>query len=529
MNKRTSIPLARSTGGGLASVLPRFAVALVLLLITISAACGEGTDRSGKGNYAGSGGSGKNSSKSPEFAGARGYSVPAGIHKIKHVVIIMQENRSFDSYFGTYPGADGIPMKGGKPTVCAPDPETDRCVKPFHDPRDLNYGGPHQAIDAVKDIDGGKMDGFVRQELKGHKRACKNALDPACGTASGREAADVMGYHDAREIPNYWTYAHDFVLQDHMFEPNASWSLPAHLFAVSGWSARCSVPGDPMSCRNALGKPERPPDSGAAEGHYQETGSELSPPDYAWTDLTYLLHKEGVSWAYYVSKGTQPDCANDEMFCHNVMQNPRTPGIWNPLPYFDTVRQDGQLRNIQATSNFYKAAKAGTLAAVSWVIPGGENSEHPPALVSTGQAYVTGLINAVMQGPDWDSTAIFLTWDDWGGFYDHAVSPKVDQNGYGLRVPGLVISPYAKRGYVDQQTLSFDAYLKFVEDDFLSGQRIDPKTDGRPDPRPDVREDVPQLGDLAYDFDFSQPPRRPMILPEHPPPARLGMRRRASP
>jgi phospholipase C len=363
----------------------------------------------------------------PGTSQAASAAIPAGIHKIKHVVIIMQENRSFDSYFGTYPGADGIPMKGGKPTVCAPD----------------------------------------------------------------------------------------------MFEPNASWSLPAHLFAVSGWSARCSVPGDPMSCRNALGKPERPPDSGAAEGHYQETGSELPPPDYAWTDLTYLLHKEGVSWAYYVSKGTQPDCANDEMFCHKVMQNPRTPGIWNPLPYFDTVRQDGQLRNIQTTSNFYKAAEAGTLPAVSWVIPGGANSEHPPALVSTGQAYVTGLINAVMRGPDWDSTAIFLTWDDWGGFYDHAVSPKVDQNGYGMRVPGLVISPYAKRGYVDHQTLSFDAYLKFVEDDFLGGQRIDPKTDGRPDPRPDVREDVPQLGDLVYDFDFYQTPRRPMILPEHPP-ARLG-------
>jgi phospholipase C len=253
------------------------------------------------------------------------------------------------------------------------------------------------------------------------------------------------------------------VLQDHMFEPNASWSLSAHLFAVSGWSARCSVPGDPMSCRNALGKPERSPDSGAAEDHFQETGSELSPPDYAWTDLTYLLHKEAVSWAYYVSKGTQPDCANDEMFCHNVMQNPRTPGIWNPLPYFDTVRQDGQLRNIQATSTFYKAARAGMLAAVSWVIPGGENSKHPPALVSTGQPYATGLINAIMQRPDWHSTAIFLTWDDWGGFYYHAVSPKVDQNGYGLRVPGLVISPYAKRGYVDHQTLSFDAYLKFVE------------------------------------------------------------------
>ena len=117
-----------------------------------------------------------------------------------------------------------------------------------------------------------------------------------------------------------------------------------------------------------------------------------------------------------------------------------------------------------------------------------------------------------MQSPEWDSTAIFLAWDDWGGFYDHVAPPSVDQNGYGLRVPGLVISPYAKKGYIDHQTLSFDAYLKFIEDDFLNGQRIDPQTDGRPDPRPTVRENVPQLGDLTADFDFTQSPRAPVVL-----------------
>jgi hypothetical protein len=131
-----------------------------------------------------------------------------------------------------------------------------------------------------------------------------------------------------------------------------------------------------------------------------------------------------------------------------------------------------------------------------------------------GEDYVTGLINAIMRGPDWKSTAIFLAWDDWGGFYDHVVPPHVDQNGYGLRVPALVISPYARRGYIDHQTLSFDAYLKFIEDDFLGGARLDPKTDGRPDPRPDVRESEPQLGDLVRDFNFDQLPRRPLILPQ---------------
>jgi hypothetical protein len=265
-----------------------------------------------------------------------------------------------------------------------------------------------------------------------------------------------------------------------------------------------------MSCQNAL---QNPP--GILQ-RLQNQGVPQATPDYAWTDLTYLLHKNHVSWAYYVESGTQPDCADDAMLCKAQKQTSATPEIWNPLPYFDTVKQDGQLGNIQDLSNFYTAAQDSTLPAVSWIAPNGKDSEHPPALVSTGQSYVTGLINAIMQGPEWSSTAIFLAWDDWGGFYDHVVPPKVDQNGYGLRVPGLVISPYAKKGYIDHQTLSFDAYLKFIEDDFLGGRRIDPKTDGRPDPRPDVRENMPQLGDLRKDFDFSQKPRRPLLLSVNP-------------
>src|SRR5665811_1222632 len=129
------------------------------------------------------------------------------------------------------------------------------------------------------------------------------------------------------------------------------------------------------------------------------------------------------------------------------------------------------------------------------------------------RAYVTNLVNTIMSGPDWDSTAIFLTWDDWGGFYDHVAPPTVDQNGYGLRVPAMVISPYAKHGFIDHQTYSSDAYLRFIEDRFLGGARIDPATDGRPDPRPNVRENAPQLGDLRNVFDFTQTPQPPLVLP----------------
>ncbi len=429
-----------------------------------------------------------------------------GIHKIKHVVVIMQENRSFDSYFGTFPGADGIPKN-----ACVPDPQhAGTCVRPFPDHANVNGGGPHSQPNATADLADGKMDGFIAQ-AESARRGCLNPLDPACTNAP---TDDVMGYHTQSDIPNYWSYAQNYVLQDHMFEPNASWSLPAHLFEVSEWSATCTRHNDPDSCTNALQLPGLPPEIATTLG--AGTGA-VKPPIYAWTDLTYLLHKQQVSWGYYVVTGTEPDCANPAaMSCVPVRQNAHTPGIWNPLPYFDTVKNDNQLGNIQSVDHFYKAAESGSLPAVSWVVPSGVLSEHPPAPVSFGQSYVTSLINAVMRSPDWDSTAIFLAWDDWGGFYDHVVPPKVDENGYGLRVPAIVISPYAKRGYIDHQTLSFDAYVKFIEDDFLHGQRLDPKTDARPDPRPTVRENVAILGDLTNDFDFAQLPRPPRLLPLQP-------------
>ena len=431
-----------------------------------------------------------------------------GIHKIKHVIVIMQENRSFDSYFGTYPGADGIPVQpNGQFAVCVTDPQTGDCIQPFHNPKDENQGGPHGAPSAIADVDGGKMDGFIGSAEQGQKN-CTDPTNPSCASP---DPHDVMGFHDAREIPNYWTYAANFVLHDHMFEPNASWSLPEHLFQVSEWSALCTQHDNPASCTNALQSPGLPPDFS------NPTGMPRPNPIYAWTDLTWLLHKNGVSWGYYVVEGTEPDCQDDEKEdCPPVKQNAKTPGIWNPLPFFDTVKDDGELGNIQSIDNFLTQAANGNLPAVSWIAPSADVSEHPPSLISAGQTYVTHLINAVMQGPNWKDCAIFLAWDDWGGFYDHVVPVNVDQNGYGLRVPSMVISPYAKHGFIDHQTLSFDAYAKFIENLFLRGQRLDPATDGRPDPRPTVRENAPQLGELAHAFDFDQEPRAPLLLPEHP-------------
>jgi phospholipase C len=435
-----------------------------------------------------------------------------GIHKIRHIVIIMQENRSFDTYFGAYPGADGIPgvAHNPGPLPCLPNPKTHRCVKPFHDRQDRSVGGPHSSWNARGDINHGRMNGFVVQQQRGIRR-CEQTFNPRCGgNASG--PPDAMGYHNGADIPNYWAYAHNFVLQDHMFESDASWSLPSHLYMVSGWSARCAVPGVIISCTNQDQGPGAPPDFLRREGILNPP-----PPSYAWTDITYLLHKYHVSWRYYVFKGFEPDCQQDsDVVCSGVRQSAATPGIWNPLPYFDTVRHDHQRGDIQSLAKFFADARAGTLPSVSWITPNAGVSEHPPGLISAGQSYVTGLVNAVMRSPDWDSTAIFVAWDDWGGFYDHVVPPVVDQNGYGLRVPGLLISPYARRGFIDHQTLSFDAYLKFIEDDFMHGQRLNPRTDGRPDLRPDVRENARILGNLVREFDFNQAPRPPVLLPVHP-------------
>jgi len=477
----------------------------------------------------------------PAASAAASRAALTGIHKIRHIVIIMQENRSFDSYFGTYPGADGIPGLAGHPgrVPCIPDPARRSCERPYHDHLDVNAGGPHMAVDATSDINGGRMDGFIASVESGHpdtdRLACHVPITSSTELASllngPPTCLDVMGYHDQREIPDYWAYAHSFVLRDHMFEPVASWSLPAHLYLVSAWSGSCFDVMNPLSCVTAnLGEPDGDgqPTSGSSNAgellgltqvsDADDPADATQPRDYGWTDITYLLHQHHVSWRYYLTQGTEPDCASGAMTCTPVPQSIETPEIWNPLPDFVDVHQDHQLGNIVPAGQFFKDAYGGHLPAVSWVIPSGDDSEHPPARVSLGQDHVVRVINAIMSGKDWDSTAIFLAWDDWGGFYDHVAPPTVDENGYGLRVPGMVISPYAKQGMIDHQTLSFDAYDKFIEDLFLKGQRLDPATDGRPDPRPDVRENAPQLGDLMADFDFGQAPRPPLVLSPNPPP-----------
>jgi phospholipase C len=314
-----------------------------------------------------------------------------------------------------------------------------------------------------------------------------------------------MGYHTGKELPIYWKYAKTFTLHDRMFAPTDSWTLPAHLFMVSAWSATCSDLDDPMSCSS---------DQKFPGGIYADEPSKIwapkmgEPRPYVWAPITWLLYKAGVSWGYYVGEGTcvAPPCEHLE----GILTAP----VQNPLPGFAATAATGQLENIRPNTEFIRDARNGDLPSVSWFMPEKDKGEHPPDSIEVGQAYVAKAINAVMEGPEeqWLRTAIFLTWDDWGGFYDHVKPPVVDENGWGLRVPSMVISQWARPGFIDSQTLSYDAYLKLIEDRFLGGQRLDPETDGWPDSRPTVREEVARLGDLADDFDFEQDPLPPLVL-----------------
>jgi phospholipase C len=412
---------------------------------------------------------------------------------IKHVVVIMEENHSFDNYFGTFPGANGIPSG-----VCVPDPATQGCDAPYHVATEFTHALPHDYPNAVGDVNQGKMNGFIAQE----QQFCN------CKTHQS------MGHFDATDIPVYWRYAENYALQDNFFEPVLSWGYPAHLSMLSAWSAHCASATNPMSCTGS---------NTPGLGHWKSWPSTTLP----WTDLTWLLHKNAVSWGYYVAQGTQPVCSPTG--CTMASQNPGTPTIWNPLPWFLDVQQDGELGNIKSQTSLYSDLSNGNLPAVSWVVPNYAESALPGwATNENSEPYVVNLINAIESSSAWSSTAILLTWSDWGGQYDQVRPPAEGSLGYGLRVPSIVISPYTKTGYIDHQLLSFDAYTKFIEDNFMGGQRLDPATDGRPDSRPAVAEANPALGDLTNDFDFSKAPAAPVLFPTITVPAGLSRGTQAS-
>jgi phospholipase C len=439
----------------------------------------------------------------PEHVDAEVAPMPPGASKLEHLVFIVQENRSFDHYFGTYPGADGIPTDArDRFDVCVPDPWQEGVCVPPYITRSIEFdGGRHDEWAAHKDVGGGTMDGFIGSLDPRPTKCWVDRTQPECDALLGPQGQpDVMSTLTRRSIPNYWAYADTFALQDRMFASADSWTLPSHLFLMSAWAAYCPDPTDPMSCRSNLALKTDP--------KRWDFGDH---PLYAWTDITWLLDRAGVSWNYFIGSDTcwEPPCPDQASRAYE--SKPVFMPIAGFTSFYDDSR-DGIGDNVAPVRRFLREAGDGALPQVSWIVPSSGVSDHPasPGNIRTSMAYVTTVINAVMRSPEWNSTAIFLTWDDWGGFYDHVQPPHIDENGYGLRVPGLVISPWARQGSIDHTTLSFDSYLKLIEDRFLDGQRLDPATDGRPDSRPTVREPLAQ--DVWGAFDFSQDPVPPLVL-----------------
>lgn len=387
---------------------------------------------------------------------------------VQHVVIVTMENRSFDEMFGTYPGVNGL---SNRTTGCNFNPRNGTCILPYHDRSTLNHGGPHGVLGEGIDLHGGRLDGFIVSA----EMPTRKSYNPY--------PTEVMGYHTCQELPYYCSLAQRGVLADNHFAATTSFSTMAHLYMVSGWSARCSVAGDPMSCKS--------------DNNINLHG--LDSPDFAWTEITWLLHAHHVSWGYYVYDNKHPFEGDGDDEVPSGFDTFKKVGFWNPMPGFDDIRLDGESKKVQRGTNFEAHAAAGTLPAVSWVIPPVDASDHPPADLAAGQEFVRAIVKAVETGPEADRTLIIINWDEWGGFYDHVVPPIIDGQGYGFRTPLILLGPMVKAGSIDHQLLSSDAYLKFIEDNFLGGSRLD-SSDGRPDSRPDIRENTPGLGDLRNDL-----------------------------
>ena len=390
---------------------------------------------------------------------------PAGIQKINHVVWIIQENRSFDNYFGKYPGADGIP-----PGTCLPRlPGSSDCVKPFHMPA----GQPAYDLDHDWDTihaayDHGTMDGFVWAE----------------GTNL------TMGYYDESDIPNYWSYARHFTLCDRLFSSQMGYSLPNHTYTVAGQSGGLIV----------------------NVANLKELEDVMDDPDgFSFASVAELMSKSDVSWKYYVESQPLPEGVPmklSETGIRLAFPNPQQFSLWNPLPGFKKIRDNPtQMAHLVDLKEYVRDLREGTLPAVSWIIPDYQDSEHPIALPADGMWYVTKLVNALMESPYWRDSVIFLTWDDYGGFYDHVAPPEIDAEGLGPRVPMLVISPYARPNYVSHYAYEFSSVLRFIEERW-GLHHLTPRDHW--------------ANDMRECFDFGQQPNSPLTIPIPPnlPPSR---------
>ena len=255
----------------------------------------------------------------------------------------------------------------------------------------------------------------------------------------------TMGYYDASDIPNYWRYAHRFTLCDRFFSSEMTGSSPNHVYTVAAQSGEINNIGTLDQLENDLDEPE----------------------GFPFESIVKNLGLRNVSWKYYVeTQPKSPEWADlNANFARMAFPDPKGFTLWNPMPGFKSIRDDeSRMNRLVSLDDYYEDLQKGTLPQFAWIIPDFQDSEHPPEPLDQGMWYVTRIINALMKSSYWGNTAIFLTWDDYGGFFDHLPPPEVDAYGYGPRVPILVISPYAKRNFVSHYTYDFTSVLKFVEE-----------------------------------------------------------------
>jgi phospholipase C len=370
------------------------------------------------------------------------------ISLIAHIVFVVKENRTFDNYFGTFQGADGEQYG----TL-----STGAVVRLGHTPDRTPHDIGHSWQDALTAIDGGKMDRF--DQIPG-----------------GNDKGELLAYTQLTEadIPNYFRYARAFVLADRMFSSLTGPSFPNHLYTVGAQS------GGAINNPTTAGVWGCDADDTSTVQTLSDQGTIVRQfPCFDFSTLTDRLDQAGVSWKYYAPRKGQPGY------------------IWSALDAIRHIRLTSLwTQHVVSDTQFVSDAASGQLPAVSWLVTGAA-SEHPPDSSCVGENWTVQQLSAVMRGPDWDTTAIFITWDDFGGFYDHVPPPAVDRFGFGPRVPLLIVSPYARPGYVSHTQYEFSSLLRFAEERF----NLPPLTD---------RDRL--ANDLLDSFDFNQRRLPPLLL-----------------
>jgi len=379
---------------------------------------------------------------------------PTDLTAIQHFVFLVKENRSFDNYFGTFPGANGTTtglISTGQiiPLTQMPDVT----------PRDFSHSWAATRVA----MDFGKMDKFdLIQAYQGTNGLCNLNGDYLCYSQVTQQ-----------EIPNYWAYAQYFTLADNHFSSIAAESFANHMYTVAAQSGGAITNPVPTKYPGCDAEP------GASLTVLESNGEPVSVfPCFTFQTLADSLQAAGISWKYYAVGES----------------------LWNPLDAIQSIRESSLwTTNIEDSNQFVNDALSGSLPAVSWVT--GENSqgEHPTKSICNGENWTVQLLNAIMEGPDWDSTAVFITWDEFGGLYDHVSPPTLDMYGLGPRVPLLIISPYSKSGYISHTQYEFSSVLKTIEERFSL---------------PYLTSRDQSANDTLDSFDFTQDPLSPLILQE---------------